>query len=38
MTVPQVAVFGGADDKVVERGECHNDEAGVENAKEGRTR
>ena len=36
-TVPQGRVFGGAEDEVVERGECHNDEIGVENAKEART-
>ena len=27
-------MFGGADDDVVERCECQNDEIGVENAKE----
>ena len=34
VTVPQGLVFGGAEDEVVERGECNNDEIGVENAKE----
>ena len=33
-TVPLGSVFEGAQDDVVERGECHNDEIGVENAKE----
>ena len=37
VTVPQFIVFGGAEDEVAERGECHNDETGVENAKEDRT-
>ena len=36
-TVPQGSVFGGAQDEVVERGECHNDERGVENAEEATT-
>ena len=31
-TVPQGIVFGGAEDQVAERSECHNDEIGVENA------
>ena len=34
VTVLQGVVFGGAEDEVVERGACHNDEIGVENAKE----
>ena len=34
VTVLQGVVFGGAEDEVVERGACHNDEIGEENAKE----
>ena len=34
VTVPEGKLFGVAEDDVIERGECHNDEIGVENAKE----
>ena len=31
---PQGILLGGVEDDVVERGECHDDEIGVENACE----